>query len=88
MEALFDQSIERVQRRATEYILIDYNSDYKSRLMNLNMLPLMYWLELQDLVFLVKCLKDPHDTIGINRYLNPVNSESTRANMHKKQSPT
>ncbi len=74
------QSIERVQRRATKYILMDYNSEYKSRLMNLNMLPLMYWLELQDLVFLVKCLKDPHDTIGINRYLNPVNSESTRAN--------
>ena len=59
------QSIEKIQRRATKYILNDSSSDYKSRLLSLNMLPLMYWLDLQDLVFLVKCLKDPHNTILI-----------------------
>ena len=73
------QALERVQCRATKYILNDYNSDYKSRLLYLNMLPLMHWLDLQDLVFLVKCLKDPHDTIGIYRYINFVNSDRTRA---------
>ena len=34
--------LERVQRRATKYILYDYTSSYKSRLQQLQMLPLMY----------------------------------------------
>ncbi len=51
------QSIERIQRRATKYILKDYINDYKTRLLSLNMLPLMYWLDLQDLLFMIKCLK-------------------------------
>ena len=36
--------LERVQRRATKWILSDFHSDYKSRLKNLNMLPLMMTL--------------------------------------------
>ena len=32
------QSIEKIQRRATKYILSDYTSDYKSRLLSLNLL--------------------------------------------------
>ena len=53
--------IERIQRRATKYILNDYNSSYKSRLQQLNLLPLMYNFELQDLLFLIKSLKSPTD---------------------------
>ena len=34
--------IEKVQKRATKYILSDYNSDYKLRLTRLKLLPLMY----------------------------------------------
>ena len=34
--------IEKVQRRATKYILCDYNSDYKLRLIKLKLLPLSY----------------------------------------------
>ena len=34
--------LERVQRRATKFILSDYSMDYKSRLINLKLLPLMY----------------------------------------------
>ncbi len=71
------QSIERIQRRATKYILSDFTIDYKTRLSSLSMLPLMYWLDLQDLVFMVKCLKDPRDTINIFRHISYVNS-STR----------
>uniref|UniRef100_A0A1X7T6X9 Reverse transcriptase domain-containing protein n=2 Tax=Amphimedon queenslandica TaxID=400682 RepID=A0A1X7T6X9_AMPQE len=33
-------TLERVQRRATKYILNDYSSDYKSRLISLQILPL------------------------------------------------
>ena len=44
-------NIERVQRRATKYILNDYVSDYKTRLLKLKLLPLMYFLEIQDIMF-------------------------------------
>ena len=44
-------TIERIQCRATKYILNDYTSSYKSRLQQLNHLPLMYNFELQDLMF-------------------------------------
>ena len=35
-------ALKTIQHRATKYILMDYSSDYKSRLIKLNMLPLMY----------------------------------------------
>ena len=76
-------TIERVQRRATKYILQDYHSDYKSRLTSLNLLPLMYWFELQDLLFLVKCLKDSADSAGIRDHITFVSS-STRAGSGRK----
>ena len=53
------ESIERVQRKATKYILNDYHSDYKARLSQLQLLPLMHWFEIQDILFLVKCLQQP-----------------------------
>jgi len=40
--------LERVQRRATKYILSNYSSSYKTRLAQLNLLPLMYQYELSD----------------------------------------
>ena len=46
--------LERIQRRATEYILNDYSMDYKSRLTSLHLLPISLWLDLHDLLFLVK----------------------------------
>ena len=44
--------LERIQRQSTkfEFILIDYTSDYKSRLLKLKLLPLMYMLDLSDIV--------------------------------------
>ena len=39
--------LETVQKRSTKFILQDYTSDYKSRLIQLNLLPLMYWYDLQ-----------------------------------------
>ena len=59
------QSIEQVQRKATKYILNDYTSDYTTRLLSLNLLPLMYRFELQDIMFLVKHLKYPSDNLDI-----------------------
>ena len=37
-------SLERIQRRATKFILNDNVSDYKTHLVKLNILPLMYYV--------------------------------------------
>jgi hypothetical protein len=50
--------LEKVQRRATKYILaLPFKSDitYKSRLVTLKILPLSYWHECLDVLFLLKC---------------------------------
>lgn len=59
------RKLEKVQRRATRYILQDNRLDYKTRLIKLDILPLAMWLEMQDVLFLVKCLKDPPDNFNI-----------------------
>ena len=51
-------SLERIQRRATKFILNDYISDYKSRLLKLGLLPLMYVLDFYDMFF-CKALNHP-----------------------------
>ena len=48
------EKLEQVQRRATKFILNNYIMDYKERLIELNMLPLMYILDLRDVMFFVK----------------------------------
>ena len=35
-------SLERIQRRATKFILNDFSSNYRDRLITLNLLPLLY----------------------------------------------
>ena len=45
-------TLERIQRRATKFILNDFSSDYRSHLVTLRLLPLMMQLELNDIMFL------------------------------------
>ena len=61
-----------VQRRATKFMLQDFSSECKTRLIKLNMLPLMYWLELQDItcMFLLKCFKDPPENFNPLAYVS------------------
>ena len=59
-------SLECVQRRATKFVLNDYSSNYKARLISLKLLPLMYWFELQDILLLVKCMKEPAENFDIS----------------------
>ena len=63
------QLLERVQRRVTKYILNDFTSDYKDRLISLELLPLMMYYELLDIMFFVKSLKTPNDCFDISNYL-------------------
>lgn len=54
------QLMERIQRRATKCILqLPFRTkvSYKQRLLKLGLLPLTYWLELHDMVFLFRILK-------------------------------
>ena len=57
--------LERVQRRASKYILNDYTTDYKTRLIRLNLLPLMYIYELTDILFFVKSIQTPSNSFNI-----------------------
>ena len=75
--------LERIQRRATKYILSDSHSDYKSRLISLQLLPLMYWFDLQDVLFLVKCLKDESDNMDIHNYITFVSSSTRSSTCNK-----
>ena len=52
--------IENIQRRASKFILNDFLSDYNSRLTSLHILPLMLSMELNDIIFLVRCLQSSH----------------------------
>ena len=79
-------TIERVQRRATKYILNDYTSCYKTRLLKLNLLPLMYMFELQDLLFAIKSIKFPTNQFNINNYIK-FSTISTRSGASNKLKP-
>ena len=59
------QSIENVQRRATKFILHDYKSCYKSRLVALHLLPLMMQFELIDILFFISSLKCPTERFNM-----------------------
>ena len=58
--------LERIQRRS---ILNDYSTNYKSRLQKLHLLPIALWLDLHNLLFLVKCLQDQENNLEIYHYI-------------------
>jgi len=58
------KNIENIQRRVTKFILNDYSSDYKSQLLKLN-LPLMMQFEINDIMFLVKNLREPSQSFNV-----------------------
>ena len=71
--------LETVQRRATKFILSDYSSDYRVRLLSLNLLPLIMQLELYDLVFFIKSLKHPSDSFNILDFVSFCSGSSRSA---------
>ena len=62
--------LEKVQRRVTKAILNDYTSDYKSCLIKLQLLPLMYIYELSDILFFIKSVKSPNNSFDIMNYVS------------------
>ena len=71
-------ALEKVQRRATKYIVNDSSLNYKDRLMKLNMLPLMYLLEIADIMFAVSSVKSPGVHFDIHNYIT-FSSSNTRS---------
>ena len=63
-------NLEHLQRRATKYILNDYISDYKTRLLKLELLPLMYTFELSDIMFFIKSIKNPTSSFNIHHFIS------------------
>ena len=76
--------LERLQRRATKFILGDYTSAYRERLIiKLQLLPLMMVLELSDIMFFIRTIKNPTTSFDITKFIN-FSSNSTRSSSHFK----
>ncbi len=69
--------------RRTKFISNDYLSDYKTHLISLHILPLMMQLELNDLHFFLKCIKDATSPFNFSQYVC-FTSSSTRSSAHHK----
>ena len=69
--------LESLQRRATRY-LVCRDLDYKSRLISLSLLPISLWLEVQDVLLLIRLMTDPPSNFRLEDYITFVSS-STRA---------
>ena len=74
--------LEGVQRRASKFIVQDYESPYIVRLKKLNLLPVSYWLELKDLTFFYKCMQGLHD-LDISPYVTFSCSTRSRSGLQK-----
>ena len=72
--------IEHVQHCVTKYILNDYTSCYKTRLIKLK---LMYLFELHDILFAIKSIKTPTIQFNIANCIN-FSSASTRSGANNK----
>ena len=65
--------IERVQRRATKFILsLPYNTDVtcSQRLAKCNLIPIMYWQEFLHLTFLYKLLKTDTNKVVLCNFIS------------------
>ena len=76
-------AIEKFQRRAKKYIFHDYSSDYFARLSSLKLLPLMYRLEMSDIMFFLSSLRHPTPQFNIMDHFSFCSSK-TRSSSHSK----
>ena len=63
-------SLERIQRRATKFILGTNTLNYRDRLMALMLLPLMHYFDLNGLLFFVSNLKNPPINFSMLTYVS------------------
>ena len=72
------RKLEQIQRRATKFIFGSSHPhpDYKHWIIALNLLPLMYYFEIADIMFMVNSLKNPTDRFNILNYVEIQNSNT------------
>ena len=68
--------LKRLQKRETKYILDDYQSDYKARMIKLKLLPLMMIYELNEVLFFVSNYKEPTSSFNIMDFVCFSNSHT------------
>ena len=76
--------LERVQRRASKYILAPGGAcfadlSYRDRLIKLDLIPVSYWFEYLDLVFFYKC-RDGLFNLDILKYVTPYSKSRVTRN--------
>ena len=76
-------NLERVQRRTPKHILSDFTSNYKARLLKLNILPVMYTFEFNNLTFFVKSILFPSQYFNIFKYITFSSTNTTSQSQHK-----
>ena len=77
-------ALEHLQRRASKYILnYPTDMDYKMRLLNLKLLPITLFLEVQDILLFVKLIFDPPDNFSISDYIIFLDSSSRSSSQGK-----
>jgi len=62
-----------------KFILFDYISDYKTRLIKIGILPLMYTFEIVDIIFFSNSVKNPSTKFNILDFVSFYSGPSTRS---------
>ena len=82
--------LERVQGRATKFILGNFKSTYKEHLLFLKLFPFMYYLEMNDVFFFLRRINDPPPNFNTLDYvlfcLNSTHSSSSNKLKHPQPS--
>ena len=65
--------------------MLDYISNYNSCLIKLQILPVAYILELNDIIFFIPNLKHPHEGFNINNYILFASGDTRASANHKLQ---
>ena len=63
-------ALERFHRRATKFIVNNPSLDYKTRLSNLHMLPILYILEIADIMFAIASFKNPSNHFDFHQLIS------------------
>ena len=75
--------LEQVQRRATRFILGGDTLSYKNRLLKLQILPLMMWFEMADIMFFVRQIKTPTKNFQLSSKLIFASCRTRSSSQHK-----
>ena len=77
------KALESVLRRATKFVFGDNLSNYCHRLINLNILPLMMIFEINDILFFIKCLKEPSKRFNVLDFVTFCSSQTRSSTYFK-----